>query len=57
MVSKFGKSGKVRPYVTFSKDEYTEISKMALDLGMEKGEFLRKAVMYIVQNKINIKGE
>ena len=55
MVSKFGESGKVRPYVTFTKEEYTNISKMALDLGMEKGEFLHDCVMYIVNNKIDIK--
>ena len=45
----------VRPYVTFTRDEYKKISLMALDLDMEKGQFLHDAVLYIVKNKIDIK--
>jgi len=45
--------GKVRPYVVFDPQEYKEISRFALDLDMEKGEFLHDAVLHIVKNKID----
>jgi hypothetical protein len=46
-------AGKVRPYVTFEPGEYKEISRLALEFDMEKGEFIRSAVMYVVKNKID----
>ena len=45
----------VRPYVTFTADEYKQISMYALELDMGKSEFLHDAVMYIVNNRIDIK--
>ena len=45
----------VRPFVTFTPDEYKRVSMYALELDMGKSEFLHDCVMYIVNNKIDIK--
>ena len=46
-------AGKVRPYVVFEPQEYKEISRLALELDMDKGEFIHDAVLYIVKNNID----
>ncbi|OHD71931.1 MAG: hypothetical protein A2W19_02050 [Spirochaetes bacterium RBG_16_49_21] len=54
MPLKKGKNaGKIRPYVVFDPQEYKEISRLALELDMEKGEFIRAAVLHVVKNKID----
>lgn len=48
-------AGKVRPYVVFNPDEYKDISRHALELDLEKGEYIRRAVLYVTRNKIDVK--
>lgn len=45
----------VRPFVTFTPEEYKKVSMYALELDLGKSDFLHQAVMYIVENKVNIK--
>jgi len=50
-----GKDKPVKPTVTFTPEEYKLVSMYALELDLGKSEFLHQAVMYIVNNKVNIK--
>lgn len=49
-------AGKVRPYVVFDPEEYKDISRHALELDMDKGEFIRAAVLYVASRKIDPRG-
>lgn len=55
MPLKTGKdAGKVRPYVVFEPDEYKQVSRLALEQDLDKGEFIRRAVLYVVSQKIDL---
>ena len=44
----------VRPFVKFTPDEYRLVSIKAAEQSLEKGEYLRKAVLYCVKNGIDL---
>jgi len=46
--------GKVRPFVLLTPDEDKLISHAAIDAGLNKSEYLRKAAVYCAQNKIDL---
>ncbi|GEM_PF-1993264 len=45
--------GTVRPYLVLSEDENWEVEKIRIEYKMDKSEFLKACVMYILRNKID----
>lgn len=45
--------GFVRPTITLTEEENKLIEHFRIDMGMSKGEFIKKAALYCVKNKIN----
>ncbi|OHD67304.1 MAG: hypothetical protein A2W19_02540 [Spirochaetes bacterium RBG_16_49_21] len=44
---------KVRPHIYFSEAENWKVEKYRVDLQMEKAEFLRACIFYIIKNGID----
>ena len=47
----------IRPTVVLTEEENKMIEHYRIDLGMKKGEFIKKAALHCVKNKINPEGD
>ena len=47
--------GKVRPFILLTPEEDKALSHAAIDSGLTKSEFMRRALVYCMKNDINIK--
>ena len=49
--------GKIRPFVLISTEEDRQIAHLAIDAGLTKSEWIRRAIMYCANHHIDLSGD